>query len=184
MNYQEIEGGVKKTDIDPKVYGLMIKSTFGSMIYMGVHYSLEDAFLYAKRKMASSLGEDLSQRNVTLDMWTIQTAAEVLRPIFGVQGMRAEDVTPQKVTSANLPLSRIEDYHDDAEFEEVMLETMKPEERKSALMHVIKKEKNRLMKEFLSTKSVPSEKEIISLFSEEEMTMMKENVKGNKKKKE
>lgn len=67
---------IKRAFIPQKVYSLLVKSRKGSLIHIGVHYTLDEAYSAAKTAMTLLFGE--TTEHVDMDLWTTLEADQVI----------------------------------------------------------------------------------------------------------
>lgn len=77
MQNDDIFSKVNKMVIEPRVFTLIARSSNCEVLHLGVHFTLEDAF-YAARKRVESLPGYKPGEQIDLDMWNSLSAREVL----------------------------------------------------------------------------------------------------------
>ena len=83
---------VKKASVEPKVFGVMVRSGSHINLYVGVHLSLEDAFAEAKRRFLLEI-PPMGNRGVDLELFVAMPGAEALKQLLE-SGSAAPLVSP------------------------------------------------------------------------------------------
>jgi len=195
MNHDEVQKQILKKEVAPHFYALLLKNSFATMLHVGVYYSLEEAFGTAKLRMAFETRGRSEGLPVSLDLWTIASPKEIDKFFMEVD----ESQEKGSLTTLAELAKELEDEADEIEsgidgilgsedaygnHSKTAFEELEAQGRKQLLIQRIRGEKNRLMKEYIDSKDVPKEKEIVSMFSQEEMKMMKEGASNFEEKKE
>jgi hypothetical protein len=70
---------IKNRGVPPKLFVLAVSvtDTHDNMLYSGVHYTLEEAYGFAKKDMGKYLNCDIEKKQVELLSWEIITAEEL-----------------------------------------------------------------------------------------------------------
>jgi hypothetical protein len=86
----------KNREVEPKVFALLVKFSQGQLLYVGVHYALEEAFTAALHRL-----EDLPQftpgEDVDIDLWNSMTARETIENILLPPGVSEMVPIPTKI---------------------------------------------------------------------------------------
>lgn len=94
---------VKKMVSEPKVYALMVESAHGQVLHLGVHFTLEEAYSTARRKM-ESLSSHTPGEAMDIDLWSMiparQLIAQLLDPSSFNENSPKSDSETVKETSA------------------------------------------------------------------------------------
>lgn len=83
----DIFSQLKKSVLEPKVYTVLVSSTHGVVLYMGIHFTLDEAYT-AARIQIESLAKHESGESVDIDMWNSVSVRDIVSKI----------VDPSKVT--------------------------------------------------------------------------------------
>lgn len=67
--------------MEPKVYALLVKSTRGQVLHMGVHFSLEEAYAAARVRMQTLAPHQVGEA-MDIDLWNCMTVRECLIQFF------------------------------------------------------------------------------------------------------
>lgn len=75
---------LKRMVSEPKIFSLLVSSARGQILYMGVHFSLEEAYTSARKKM-ESFTEHRKGESIEIDLWNTiparQAIAQIVEPI-------------------------------------------------------------------------------------------------------
>jgi hypothetical protein len=143
---------IKKTFVPQKVYSLLVKSRKGSLIHIGVHYTLDEAYDAAKAAMTLLFGE--SKDHVDMDLWTTLEADQVISSM----------VIPGK----------------ENRLQRTAISSKKSEDRGDPLEEMIKA-KNTLMASILATKDLERLKKASPLLSKHDIKYLMSKIEGNTK---
>ena len=76
----------KRMILEPKVYALMIKSARGQVLHVGVHFTLEEAYLMAKKRM-ENLAPHILGETMDIDLWNSIPVSQVLSQSIDIAGL-------------------------------------------------------------------------------------------------
>ena len=68
---------LKRMVSEPKVFALMVSSQRGQILYLGIHFSLEEAYSAARQKM-ETFAQHKPGDAVDIDLWNAVSAREVI----------------------------------------------------------------------------------------------------------
>lgn len=68
---------IKKVAAEPSVYAIIIRSTLGQALYLGVHFTLDEAYLSAQKKF-ETLGSGIAGEITNLEIWSSLAARDIL----------------------------------------------------------------------------------------------------------
>ena len=68
---------IKKMLSEPKVYALLVRARSGELLHIGVHFSLEEAYSVASKRMEILHGFD-PEEPVDIDLWNSVPASEIV----------------------------------------------------------------------------------------------------------
>jgi len=77
----ELFDKLKKMIAEPKVYALMVRSDRGSVLHLGVHFSLEEAYAAARTRMQSIATHKVGEA-MDIDLWNCMPARECIVNFF------------------------------------------------------------------------------------------------------
>jgi hypothetical protein len=73
---------LKRMVAEPKVYALTVESSQGQVLYLGVHFSLEEAHVAARDQLESFAPFALKGDTVSIDLWNIMPARQVIAQLI------------------------------------------------------------------------------------------------------
>ena len=80
MAEQDLTGKFNKGTTESKIYALVVRSEFGESLYMGIHFSLDEAFKEARKDLDIIFKH--SKDDVSIDLWTYLDARKVLQGVL------------------------------------------------------------------------------------------------------
>ncbi len=72
---------LKRMVTEPKIFSLLLSSDKGQLLYLGIHFSLEEAYSSAKEKM-SSLPHVRREESIDIELWNSIPARHVISQII------------------------------------------------------------------------------------------------------
>ena len=94
----DILNKVRTALVEPKVFGVMIRSGNHVNIYVGVHYSLEEAFGEAKKRFIPELPSNKAAQAIDLELFVGIPASEIIKQMCDMtEGHKLETHTPAAV---------------------------------------------------------------------------------------
>ena len=68
---------LKKQVTEPKIFALIVKSPHASILHLGIHFSLEEAYTSARQRMEAFTPHEKGD-NIDIDLWNSLSAREVI----------------------------------------------------------------------------------------------------------
>lgn len=68
---------IKRAVLEPKVYALIVSSTRGQVLHLGVHFSLEDAYAHARKRL-ETLAIHTPGEAMDIQLWNSMPARQVM----------------------------------------------------------------------------------------------------------
>jgi hypothetical protein len=164
MNTEELFGKLQTETKEPSVYALYMITHSAEQLYLGIHYSLEEAYLAGKKKMLAIMPDGLKDEPISFDLWSVIPAREVLKEFFDAKPVRfISDEERKNILQA---------------FKKGLFSIEKsPSERFNDTVH---EEKNKMIKELIESKDEEKIKKN-SKISPNEKKLIKDKIKKNKK---
>ena len=96
---------------EPKVYAVVLHSSQGSILHLGIHHSLDEAVEAATPTLMST-GTPIPDENASIDMWTSLEGSQVVETMieFKVPGLNVSDQAEEKVSNPLSTSDRIEQF--------------------------------------------------------------------------
>jgi len=91
---------LKRLFIEPKVYALILESRSGSILHLGIHYSLDEAIKAASPTL-TSISQHKDGENATLDMWTSLSGEDVIQELLNPGSFT--DIVPKVLQPSDGP---------------------------------------------------------------------------------
>lgn len=86
---------IKRMLIEPKVYALIVSSSKGQTLHLGVHFSLEEAYSVARRKLEQIAVHDPGEA-VDIELWTSSSARQISMTINGADSVQKDNIDDHK----------------------------------------------------------------------------------------
>lgn len=101
----ELLSKLKRMITEPKVYSLIVTSERAQILYIGVHFSLEEAYGAARQKMEAFAGSRPGEA-MDIDLWNTLTARSVLEQILESSETTPKPAQPDPATE---PMAILDD---------------------------------------------------------------------------
>ena len=148
---------------EPKIYALVVTSEKGQVLHLGVHFSLEEAYAAARKRMESLVSHTVGEA-MDIELWNTLPAREVLTQF--TDPMYAADIVPLPEGTPKKPVDTTINEGEAISMElgptglPLLLEklinesTIGPSEKDTSTLHDhikdLKKSKNHLMQKLIS----------------------------------
>jgi len=167
----EISPNLKQKILEPKIYALIVKSIKGQVLHLGVHFTLEEAYAAACKKMQDFSPHTIGE-NIDIDLWNSTPVRQVI-----VQSLDSGKID-------KIVRSYIHDIVSGKIDEEVLFKEEKvpvytvnrPEEREK-----VKESKNDLMKKLIETGDITQVEKVKNLNANSRRYVIEKILKKSKK---
>lgn len=75
--FNDILSKIKRLVLEPKLYALLVSSTRGQVLHLGVHFSLEEAYSAARKRM-EQLAPHAAGEAIDMQLWNSMPARQVV----------------------------------------------------------------------------------------------------------
>ena len=93
---------IKKQVLEPKIFAVIARASNAAVLHQGVHFTLEEAFNAAGRRLVDSGGAKMGQP-IEMDLWSAIPAREVLTKLCEVEtvdtGKPMKDLEPLSISA-------------------------------------------------------------------------------------
>jgi hypothetical protein len=164
---------IKKIVLEPKIYTILVSSSKGQILYLGMHYSLEEAYASARLKL-ETLSPHGPGDSIDIDLWNMVTVKQILLDSLDLE---KEELVAQNIRS-NSDASNIVGFNDlppmikelilnpSKDYKPIEVEIEIEEEESRGLEHYVKdlkESRNDLMKKLIDEGDVSKVEEFKTL---------------------
>jgi hypothetical protein len=116
----DIFSNLNRMVLEPKVFAIVVKSPSGQAVHIGVHFSLEDAYAAASRKM-ETLPAYKPGEPIDIDLWNSLSARQVVAQL--VNPLKIDELLKKEETAITVTASDQKTIHVLKDFIQDMKET-------------------------------------------------------------
>lgn len=186
---------LKRKITEPKVFSLLISSMRGQIMYMGIHFSLEEAYAEAKRQM-NDFSPLKDGESVDLDLWNAiparQVVSQIVDPSFvdSIFGRGDKTTDPIEMLHPDMEIDRkdinemtladIQVAKEAIDFDKIIGEQKESPISIDANLREVRKMKNELMKKLILSGRIELVDKAKSVLGTTSIKYVKNKIEENK----